>query len=74
MPNQHSIARLVATVSAVALVALSTGCSKPADQGGASTAPAPSAERTTLPLSTQQALRPAVAPSPQPITIILICI
>jgi hypothetical protein len=38
MPNKHSIARLVAAVSAVALVALSTGCSKPADQGRASTA------------------------------------
>ncbi len=48
MPNTHSIARLVAAVSAVALVALSTGCSKPADQGGASTAPAPSANASTV--------------------------
>jgi len=40
MSNQHSIARLVAAVSAAALVALATGCSKPADQGGASAAPA----------------------------------
>ena len=32
MLNQHSIARLAAAVSAVALVALATGCSKPADQ------------------------------------------
>jgi len=31
MPNQHSIARLVATMAMVALVALATGCSKPAD-------------------------------------------
>lgn len=30
MPYTHSIARLVAAVSAVALVALATGCSKPA--------------------------------------------
>lgn len=48
MPNTHSIARLVATVSAVALVALATGCSKPADQGRASTAPALSANASTV--------------------------
>ena len=48
MLNQHSIARLAAAVSAVALVALATGCSKPADQGGASTAPAPSANASTV--------------------------
>lgn len=41
MPNQHSIARLVATVSAIALVALATGCSKPADHGSTSAVPAP---------------------------------
>jgi hypothetical protein len=51
MPNKHSIARLVATVSAVALVALATGCSKPADQGRASTASAPSANASTVSLS-----------------------
>ena len=49
MPNQHSIARLVAAVSAVALVALATGCSKPADQGRASTDPAPTANASTGP-------------------------
>ena len=48
MPNQHSFARLAAAVSAVALVALSTGCSKPADQGGASTSHAPSANASTV--------------------------
>lgn len=48
MPNQHAIARLVAAVSAVALVALATGCSKPADQGRASTAPAPTTNASTV--------------------------
>lgn len=48
MPNRHTIARLVAAVSAVALVALSSGCSKPADHGGASTSPAPSANASTV--------------------------
>ena len=41
MPKTHSITGLVAAVSAVALVALATGCSKPADQGGTSAVPAP---------------------------------
>lgn len=48
MPNRHSIARLVAAVSAVALVALSTGCSKPADLGGVSATSAPSANAGTV--------------------------
>jgi len=48
MPNQHSFARLAASVSAMALMALATGCSKPADQGGTSTAPAPSANASTV--------------------------
>ncbi|MCD5363532.1 hypothetical protein [Chromobacterium aquaticum] len=48
MPNKHSIARLVATVSAVALVALAAGCSKPADQGGTSAVPAPATNASTI--------------------------
>ena len=48
MLNQHSITRLATAMSAVALVALATGCSKPADQGGTSTAPAPSANASTV--------------------------
>lgn len=48
MSHQYSIARLVATTSAAVLVALATGCSKPADQGGASTSPAPSANASTV--------------------------
>ncbi|CAJ0899102.1 hypothetical protein [Ralstonia flatus] len=47
MPDQHSIARLVTAVSAVALVALATGCSKPADQGSAGTAPVPFANASS---------------------------
>lgn len=48
MSIQHTIARLVAAVSAVVLVALSTGCSKPTDLGGVSAAPAPSANASTV--------------------------
>lgn len=48
MPMQHSIARPVAAVSAALLLALASGCSKPADQSGASTAPAPSANASTV--------------------------
>jgi hypothetical protein len=36
MPAQHSLARPVAVVSAVLLLALAAGCSKPADHGSAS--------------------------------------
>ncbi|CAB3959284.1 hypothetical protein [Achromobacter piechaudii] len=43
MRKQHSIARLVATASAVALIALSAGCSKPAGQGVTSAQPAAAA-------------------------------
>lgn len=49
MPTQHSIARPVIAISAVLLLALASGCSKSADQGGASTAPAPSANASTVP-------------------------
>ncbi|AZS77753.1 hypothetical protein ELS24_04480 [Achromobacter spanius] len=47
MRKQHSIARLVATASAVALVALAAGCSKPADQGGTSAEPGAAANAST---------------------------
>lgn len=47
MLNQHSIARLAAAVSAVSLVAMATGCSKPADQGGTSAMPAPVTNAST---------------------------
>lgn len=47
MPNQHSMARLVAAVAAVALVALATGCSKPADQGGTIATSAPATNPST---------------------------
>lgn len=51
MPNTHPIARRVATVSAVALAALATGCSKPADQGGTSAVPATASNASTASLS-----------------------
>ena len=38
----HNLARPVAAISATAILALVTGCSKPADQGSAGTAPAAS--------------------------------
>jgi len=38
MPMHHAIARPVAAVSAVVLLALAAGCSKPADQSNASAA------------------------------------
>lgn len=47
MLNQHSIARFATAMSAVALVALATGCSKPADQGGTSAVPAPATNAST---------------------------
>lgn len=51
MPNKHSIARLITTVSAVALTALATGCSKPADQGGTNAVPAPASNASTTSLN-----------------------
>ena len=48
MSMQHSIARPVAAVTAALLLALASACSKPADQGGASTAPAPSTNASTV--------------------------
>ncbi len=47
MRKQHSIARLVAIASAVALVALAAGCSKPADQGVTSAERAAAANAST---------------------------
>ena len=47
MFQQHSIARPVAAVSVVVLLALAAGCSKPADQNSASAASAPTAQTAT---------------------------
>lgn len=47
MLTQHSFTRPVAAVSAVLLLALATGCSKSADQGGVSATPAASAQAAT---------------------------
>lgn len=49
MPMQHSIARPVAAVSAAVLLALAAGCSKPADQSNASTAPTAPAQTASAP-------------------------
>lgn len=49
MFQQHSIARPVAAVSVVVLLALAAGCSKPADQNSASAASAPTAQ-TAMPM------------------------
>ncbi|CAB3682104.1 hypothetical protein [Paraburkholderia rhynchosiae] len=43
MPTQHSSARPVAAVTAALLLALATGCSRSADQGGPGAAPLASA-------------------------------
>lgn len=48
MPLQHSIARPVAALSAALLLALASGCSKPAEQVGASTAHAPSSNANAV--------------------------
>lgn len=48
MPNKHSIARIVAPVSAVALVALAAACSKPADQVGTNAVLAPATNASTI--------------------------
>lgn len=40
MPTQHAFLHPIAAVSAVLLLALAAGCSKSANQGGTSTAPA----------------------------------
>jgi hypothetical protein len=47
MPTQYAFARPITAVSAVLLLVLAAGCSKPADQGGTSAAPATSANATT---------------------------
>lgn len=49
MTNPPSIARPVATISAAVLLALAAGCSKPADQVGASAAPTGSSQASTAP-------------------------
>ncbi|MGF6933955.1 hypothetical protein OKW41_003094 [Paraburkholderia sp. UCT70] len=49
MPMQHSIARPVAAVLAAVLLALAAGCSKPADQSNASTAPTTPAQTASAP-------------------------
>lgn len=45
----HSLARPVATLSAIALLVLSAGCSKPADTAAAGATPAPSAQAGPAP-------------------------
>jgi len=47
MRHLHSLTRPVAAVSAIALLALAAGCSKPADTGTAGTAPATTAQPNT---------------------------
>ena len=47
MFKQHSVVRSIAAVSAAALLALATGCSKPADQNSASAASAATALTAT---------------------------
>ncbi|MFM0441156.1 hypothetical protein [Paraburkholderia strydomiana] len=44
MPTRHSLTRPVVTVSAVLFLALTAGCSKPAEQGRAPSAPAASSQ------------------------------
>ncbi|MGS1024400.1 hypothetical protein [Burkholderia glumae] len=57
MSNQHSIARLVAALSSVALLTLATGCSKPAEQVGTSAVPAPATNASmTSPVKTASKL------------------
>lgn len=48
MPMQHSFGRPVAAVSAALLLAMASGCSKPAGQGGASAETAPSANASAV--------------------------
>lgn len=48
MPTLHPNVRSIAAVSAALLLALASGCSKSADQGGASTTPAPSANANAI--------------------------
>ncbi len=54
MSAQHNLTRPVAAVSAALLLALATGCSKSANQGGLGAAPATSAQAVT-PLQGQAA-------------------
>ncbi|MFM0631785.1 hypothetical protein [Paraburkholderia xenovorans] len=49
MPMHHSIARPVAAVSAVVLLALAAGCSKPADQSNASAPPGTPTQTASAP-------------------------
>lgn len=49
MPIPHSIPRSAAAVSAAVLVALAAGCSKPADQSHAGTAPTTPAQTASAP-------------------------
>lgn len=48
MPMQHSITRPVAALAAALLLALASGCSKPAEPGGASAATGPSANASAV--------------------------
>ncbi|HPR42810.1 MAG TPA: hypothetical protein PLZ13_00650 [Ottowia sp.] len=52
MPTQYTYAHPVATVSAALLLSLAVGCTKPAGQGGASAARAPSTDASAKSQST----------------------